>query len=200
MGQEKKTAKKIMKKKTFNIIISGTGGQGLITLLQIIAEAALIEGLDVKTSELHGLSQRGGSVETHIRFGKKVYSPLVPLGRADLILGLELLEGLRKIPYADSKTIFLVNKDILSFPGSLSEKEIMRKFEKLVKGPKYIIPASKICQKELGKGVVGGVYLLSYAVFKKLIPLKPRSISKAILKVVPERYLDLNKKAFELAR
>lgn len=200
MGQEKKTAKKIMKKKTFNIIISGTGGQGLITLLQIIAEAALIEGLDIKTSELHGLSQRGGSVETHIRFGRKVYSPLVPLGKADLILGLELLEGLRKISYANSKTIFLVNKDILSFSGSLPEKEVIKKLKKIVKGRKYIIPASEICQKELGKGVVGGVYLLSYAVFKKLIPLKPESISKAISKVVPERYLELNKKAFELAK
>lgn len=189
-----------MKKKIFNIIISGTGGQGLITLLQIIAEAASIEGLDVKTSELHGLSQRGGSVETHIRFGKKVYSPLVPFGGADLILGLELLEGLRKISYANSKTIFLVNKNILSFPGILPEKEIMRKFKKLIKAPKYIIPASEICQKELGKGVVAGVYLLSYAVFKKLIPLKPQSVSKAISKIIPKKYLELNKKAFELAK
>ena len=55
----------------FNIVIIGTGGQGLITLLQILAEAALFEGYDVKTSELHGLSQRGGSVEAHVRFGEK---------------------------------------------------------------------------------------------------------------------------------
>jgi len=60
-------------KKDFNLIIVGTGGQGLITLLQILAEAALIEGYEVKTSELHGLSQRGGSVEVHIRFGKKFF-------------------------------------------------------------------------------------------------------------------------------
>ncbi|MBU2635317.1 2-oxoacid:acceptor oxidoreductase family protein, partial [Patescibacteria group bacterium] len=86
-----------MKNRTFNIVISGTGGQGLITLLQIIAEAALVEGLDVKTSELHGLSQRGGAVETHIRFGKKIYSPLVSLGSADLILSLETLESLRAL-------------------------------------------------------------------------------------------------------
>ena len=67
MGKETETEKE-MKNRTFNIVISGTGGQGLITLLQIIAEAALVEGLDVKTSELHGLSQRGGAVETHISF------------------------------------------------------------------------------------------------------------------------------------
>lgn len=187
-----------MPNKTFNIIISGTGGQGLITLLQIIAEAALIEGLDVKTSELHGLSQRGGAVETHIRFGKEVYSPLVPFGKADLILSLETLESLRVLPYANSKTIFLVNKFTLSFSGSMSEQAILRKLKTLVKNPK-IIPAAEICKKELGKEVVSGIYLLSYAVFKKLIPLKPNSILKAITKVVPEKYLELNKKAFELA-
>ncbi len=188
-------------KKNFNIIISGTGGQGLITLLQILAEAALIEGLDVKTSELHGLSQRGGSVETHLRFGKNIYSPLISLGSADLILGLEIVEGLRAFPYANSKTVFLVNKYLFPFPGSPSEKEIIKKSETLVENSLlHIIPASEICQKELGREVVSGVYLLGYAVFKKLIPLKPISVLKAISKVVPEKYLDLNKKAFEIAK
>lgn len=189
-----------MNKKTFNIVISGTGGQGVITLIKIIAEAALIEDHDLKTSELHGLSQRGGSVETHIRFGEKIYSPLVTLGGADLILSLEMLESLRVVPYANSKTIFLVNKHSLPFFGSLSEKEILKKIKTLIKGPKYIIPASEICKKELGKEVVSGVYLLSYAVHKKLMPLKPSSILKAVSKIVPKRYLELNKKAFNLAK
>jgi len=176
------------------------GGQGLITLTQIIAEAALSEGFDVKTSELHGLSQRGGSVETHIRFGEKVFSPLVSLGSADLILGLEILEGLRAFFYSNQKTIFLLNKFLLPFSGSPTEKEIIKKIKSTVKGPKHIISASEICQKELGKEVVSGIYLLSYAVHKKLIPLKPGSISKAINKTIPEKYLELNKKAFELAQ
>jgi len=79
-----------MTNKTFNIIISGVGGQGVITLLSLIDEASFIEGYDVKSSELHGLSQRGGSVEAHIRFGKKVYSPLISLGSADLVISLEM--------------------------------------------------------------------------------------------------------------
>jgi len=103
----KKIKKTVNMNKPFNIIITGVGGQGVITLTQIIAEAALIEGKDVKTSELHGLSQKGGSVQTHIRFGKKVYSPLIAEGKADLILSLEIIEGLRKINYANSKTNFL---------------------------------------------------------------------------------------------
>jgi len=186
-------------KKNFNIVIAGTGGQGLITLTQIIAEAALIEGLDVKTSELHGLSQRGGSVETHIRFGKKVFSPLVSLGSADLILGLEILEGLRALPYANQETTFLINKFFLFFPGIPTEKEIIKKLKKITRNLK-LIPASEICQRELGKEVVSGIYLLGYAVHKNLIPLKPESILKAIKKTVSEKYLDLNQKAFELAK
>ena len=70
-----------MRNNNFNIIIAGVGGQGLITVTQILAEAALIEGYDVKTSELHGLSQRGGSVETYIRFGKEIYAHLLTKAR-----------------------------------------------------------------------------------------------------------------------
>ena len=127
----------------FNIIIVGTGGQGLITLLQILAEAALKEGYDVKTSELHGLSQRGGSVEVHIRFGKTttrpphpptrsasgplIYSPMVAQGKADLVLGLEEQEILNGVYFASSKTNFLINQFILPIPlkKPLTENEIL---------------------------------------------------------------------------
>jgi indolepyruvate ferredoxin oxidoreductase beta subunit len=189
-----------MKKNNFNIIIAGVGGQGLITLTQVIAEAAFIEGLDVKTSELHGLSQRGGSVQTHIRFGDKIYSPLVSLGGADFILGLEISEVLRNISYANSKTIILANKYQLFYPGGLTEEQVIKKLKSLFKGKKYLISASEICKKELGKEVVSGIYLLGYAALKKLIPLKPASILKAISKIIPEKYLELNKKAFGLVR
>src|SRR4030042_4430542 len=110
----------------FNIVIKGVGGQGLITLLQIIAEAALSEGYSVRTSELHGLSQRGGSVEVHIRFGKKIYSPMVAQGKADLILGLEEQEALNGISFSGHKTNFLINQSIIPIPLKkvLSEAEI----------------------------------------------------------------------------
>ena len=109
-----------MKKKNFNIIISGVGGQGLITITKILAKAALIDGFDVKTSELHGLSQRGGSVETAIRFGHKIDSPLIRQGGADLIISLELQEALRACYYAskDSKTMFLINDFVKPIPGT----------------------------------------------------------------------------------
>lgn len=187
----------------FNIIISGTGGQGLITLLQILAEAALIEGYEVKTSELHGLSQRGGSVEVHIRFGQKIFSPLVKQGGANLIISLEAQESLMAAYYASKEagTIILINNFFIPIPGEKSFKinEISQNLKKISQKI-ILIPASDICQKELQNNVVAGIYLLGYATFKKLIPLKPESIKKAIKKIIPENYLELNIKAFDLAK
>jgi len=185
----------------FNTLIVGTGGQGQITLLQILSEAVLLEDYDVKTSELHGLSQRGGSVEVHFRSGKKIFSPLVSQGKADLILGLEMQESLKACYYANSKTNFLVNKYIVPIPlaKNLTEKEILDNLKKISKNI-FLIPADDICQKELGTGVVAGVYLISLASFKKLIPIKPVSILKAIKKIIPEKYLELNLKTFNLAK
>ena len=184
----------------FNIVIVGTGGQGLITLLQIIAEAALFEGYEVRTSELHGLSQRGGSVEAHIRFGQKIYSPLVSQGKADLILGLEMQEALRGIYFANQKTKFLLNKQIIFIPlvKNLTETEILKNLKKI--GKVILIPAAETCQKEFNTNVVAGIYLISLASFKNLIPLKPNSISRAIKKIIPEKYLELNLKTFKLAK
>lgn len=184
----------------FNILIVGTGGQGQITLLQILAEAALFEGKEIKTSELHGLSQRGGSVEVHLRFGKKIFSPLISQGKADLILGLEMQECLKACYFANSKTVFLINKYFVPIPLQklLTEKEILKILKKFSKKV-TLITAANICQKEFGTNIVAGIYLLSLASFKKLIPLKPASILKAIKKIIPEKYLELNLKTFNLA-
>ena len=185
----------------FNTVIVGTGGQGLITLLQIVAEAALSEGYDVRSSELHGLSQRGGSVEVHLRFGKKIYSPLIPSGGADLILGLEVQEAARAAAFANKKTNFLVNEQIVPIPlvKNLFSKEASKILKKISKNV-YLVPATETCQGKLGTNVVAGVYLVSFAAFKKLIPLKPESVLKAIKKTIPEKYLELNVKAYNLAK
>ncbi len=187
-----------MTNKNFNIIIKGVGGQGIITLLSVINEAAFIEGFDIKSSELHGLSQRGGSVETHVRFGKKVHSPLVPAGRADLIIALEMLEGLRAVALAGLEAKLLINQYSLPFSGSLTNEEILSTL-KTLKNRLYLIDASEICKKELDNEVVSTIYLLGYAVDKKLIPLKRGSVLQAIKNIIPAKYLELNIKAFQLA-
>ena len=187
------------KMNNFNMVVAGVGGQGLVTLTQIVAEAARIEGYEIRTSELHGLSQRGGSVETHIRFGEKVWSPLVALGSANLILSLEIQEALKVFSYAGKDTVFLVNKKYIPFENGLSEQEVEKKIEELLKGEKYLVAASEICQKELQAVVAGGIYLLGYAVFNQLLPLKPESMLAGISEIVSKKYLELNKKAFQSA-
>jgi indolepyruvate ferredoxin oxidoreductase beta subunit len=184
--------------KIFNIIISGVGGQGVITLLSLIDEASFIEGYDVKSSELHGLSQRGGSVEVHIRFGKKVYSPLISSGSADLVISLEMLEGLRELVKAGKNTKFLINEYYLPFQDAPAKEEIENHLKEI--GDKlYLVPASDICKEKLQNEVVSTIYLLGYAVGKNLIPIKKESILKAIENIVPEKYRELNIKAFNLA-
>jgi indolepyruvate ferredoxin oxidoreductase, beta subunit len=81
--------------KIINVLFSGVGGQGIILASKILAKCAFISGHMVKESELHGMAQRGGSVTSHVRFGEEVYSPLIPRGKADFLIALEELEGLR---------------------------------------------------------------------------------------------------------
>ncbi len=182
----------------FNLLIVGTGGQGQITLLQVLAEAALAENLDFRSSELHGLSQRGGSVEVHIRFGREIYSPMVSAGKVDLILGLEAEEGLSALNFAGPDTKLLINQYVIPFQGGLAKENIFDLLKKA--GPDvFLTPANEICRKELATDVVAGIYLISLAAFKKLIPLRPASIQAALKKIIPEKFLELNLKAFNLA-
>lgn len=183
----------------FNIIITGVGGQGIITLLKVIAGTALIDNHEVRTSELHGLSQKGGSVNAHIRFGKNIFSPLIMPGQADLVLGLEMTEALRMADFLDKKGILLVNKRFISFFNGLSERQALARIKKLP-FKTYFIEASRICQKELDKEIVAGIYLLSYAISKELIPLSIASALKAIKKIVKPKHFSLNRKAFKLGQ
>lgn len=179
--------------------MTGVGGQGIITLVSILDEACLVQGYDVKSSELHGLSQRGGSVITHIRFGKKINSPLVAKGEADLIIGLELVETLRDSDFAGPETKFLVNDYSMGFPGYPAKQEILEGFNKIAKDRVSLVSAAEICKKELGKEVVAGVYLLGYAVKNNLLPLKKESFEAALKNVIPQKFLDLNINAVKLA-
>lgn len=192
--------------KEFNIVIAGIGGQGVITLANIIAEAAFLEGYDVKTSELHGLAQRGGSIQSHVRFGEKIYSPLVLKGEAHLVIGLELLEALRACNYGskEAKTVFLVdNYKVIPLSVSvlgekyLTLKKIVKKL-KLFSKKVIALNASQIVKKETGSIVATNVFMLGYASSKKLIPIKKKNLLLGIEKTVPEKHLELNKKIFEL--
>jgi indolepyruvate ferredoxin oxidoreductase beta subunit len=194
--------------KEFNVVISGIGGQGVLTLSQIIANAAFLQGYDVKTSELHGLSQRGGHTESHVRFGKKIYSPIVMRGEANLVFGLEPLETLRVCHYGSKEigTVFLLDNYPV-FPLSVyvsneiypTQKEILATLKKF--GSEVIcLNATKETMEKFGTSLPSNIYLLSYAVFKKLIPLKSNSIIEAMRKILPEKFYEINKEVFEFVQ
>lgn len=92
-----------------NILIVGVGGQGILLASEILSETALLAGYDVKKSEVHGMSQRGGAVNSHVRFGQKIFSPLVPFGQAQFIVALEKLEALRSADYLAPGGTIIVN-------------------------------------------------------------------------------------------
>ena len=98
---------------TTNVLMVGVGGQGIIWASDVLAEVALSSGFDVKKSEIHGMSQRGGAVVSHIRIGEKIYSPIISEGNADIIVSFEKMEFLRYLTYANKKTILILNTQII---------------------------------------------------------------------------------------
>lgn len=99
-----------MSKAVVNVVIAGVGGQGTLLASRVLASAAIKAGCDVKVTEVHGMAQRGGSVVTQVRFGSRVYSPLIPQGEADVVLAFELLEGLRWMPFLKKDGRIIVNR------------------------------------------------------------------------------------------
>jgi len=186
--------------KTFNIVIVGVGGQGVILASKIISNAAMEAGLDVKQSEVHGMSQRGGSVISHVRIGKKVYSPLVTEGEADVVLAFEKLEALRyshwvkpdgKIIYADTRiNPSTVVAGLAEYPEDV-DKQLENLECNVIK-----IDAAKLA-KEAGN--VKAVNTVLVGALSKMLPEIKEEVWKEVLKKsLPAKVIDVNLKAFEL--
>jgi len=112
------------KNNTVNVLIVGVGGQGVLLASQILSDVALQSDLDVKKSEVHGMAQRGGVVSSHVRFGRKVYSPLIPNGKADVILAFEKAEALRWVHELKSGGSMIVNDHKLIPPIAVDPKYV----------------------------------------------------------------------------
>ncbi|MEO0142825.1 MAG: indolepyruvate oxidoreductase subunit beta [candidate division WOR-3 bacterium] len=195
--KSKKKAIESSNNKITSIIICGVGGQGILLSSDILCTAAFLAGYDVKKSEIHGMAQRGGSVITHARFGKKVYSPLVEEGGADFILAFEKLEALRYSYFLRNNGTIIVNElqlpptSVLAgerdYPANIIET--LKKFANV-----DVIPAQEIALK-LGNVRVANVVLLgSIARYLKF----PEELwTEAIKENVKPQYLDLNIRAFK---
>lgn len=193
--------------KEFNVVVIGVGGQGLLTLAGIISEAALKQGYDVKMSELHGLSQRGGSVACQIRFGEKIYSSLIKPGHADLIIALEPMEALRAAKFASvEKTTIIINThktkpvSVMVSGGKYpSLEEVKKELKDFVKEV-IDTDATEIAIKETGTSVTANIYMLGIASARGLIPIEKAVLLEAIKETVPEKYFEMNKNIFEAAK
>ncbi|WP_456370520.1 indolepyruvate ferredoxin oxidoreductase subunit beta [Geoglobus sp.] len=181
-----------------NVLIVGVGGQGVLTTSGILARAAMYEGFNVVSAETHGMAQRGGSVEVHLRFGS-VMAPLIPYGMADYLASLEPVEVLRYGQYMNGKTKVLLNTRPIS-PPSVSTGEArypsMDEILERVRGVTeniHLINASEIAER-LGNVQAANV-VMAGALIGLGLPLSLESVERAINEVMPERIRELNIRA-----
>jgi indolepyruvate ferredoxin oxidoreductase beta subunit len=185
---------------TKNILIVGVGGQGVILASNILTEVALMRGFDVKKNEAHGQSQRSGSVPCHIRYGKKVLSPIILPGEADIIMAFEELEALRWANYLKPGGKIIVNKQRI-YPPSVTSG--MDKYpEDVVSILRKKMDVMEIDGMELanriGNPLIVSTVLLG--VISNFLDFPDKIWTSAITKLVPEKHRDLNLKAFQEGR
>ena len=181
---------------TKNIMIVGVGGQGTLLTSRIIGKTALEQGLDVKISEVHGMAQRGGSVVTFVRFGEKVYEPVVEEGQADVIIAFERLEALRYSHFLKKDGVLVVN-DCRIDPmtvviGAKTYPENI--IEGLEKDHKVKSIDGMAIAKELGNSKVLNSVVLGFAA--KNVGFDKEAWLDVIEKTVPAKTIDINKAAF----
>ncbi len=187
-----------MKKNDF--ILAGVGGQGTILASNILAEVGLELGYEVKKSEVLGMAQRGGTVESHVRWGEKVYSPLVEAGEVDFLVGFEMLEAGRWASFLKKESSVIVNRYRIPPPAVNLGKAVYPKpeeIEALLKnsaGQVVWVDAMKIAQ-DLGNPAVAGVVLLG--VLSTQVGGAAETWLKVVERLVPARFQELNKKAFQ---
>ena len=181
-----------------NIMIVGVGGQGTLLASRILGNTLIEEGYDVKVSEVHGMSQRGGSVVTYVKYGNKVYSPIIDKGEADIILAFELLEAYRALPFLKKNGKIIVNEQKISpmpvitgnatYPENICEK---------ISNSSNLIPVDALAlAKKAGNTKAVNVVLIGILAKSTDIPYE-RWI-ESLKKTVPEKFLELNINAFNL--
>ncbi len=190
-----------MPKPITNILLVGVGGQGILLASEILAKVAFQEEYDVKKSEVHGMSQRGGSVSSEVRFGTKVYSPLIKKGEVDFLIASEKLEALRFAPYLKKEGVLILNNlEIFPLMVSIGKEEypedilarLKKKSSQILK-----IEASKIAETAGNAKAFNLVLLGKLSTF---LSFASSTWEKVISQEVPSHTIEVNLKAFELGR
>ncbi|MCX7944242.1 MAG: indolepyruvate oxidoreductase subunit beta [Deltaproteobacteria bacterium] len=183
--------------KNMSVVFTGVGGQGVILASDLLSEVALIHGMDVKKAEVHGMAQRGGSVISYVKFGNKIFSPLVEKRSADILCSFEPLEAIRYIDFIKEDG-FVITNTVKNFPltaifGKIpypdNPIELLYKFTSKV----YEIDALKIALEIKSPNVVNVVLL---GAISKLLPFSDDEWFRAIQKKVKAKFVEVNKQAF----
>lgn len=186
---------------TKNVMIVGVGGQGSLLASKLLGYLLLNEGYDVKVSEVHGMSQRGGSVVTYVRFGEKVYSPVIDKGEADFIVSFEKLEAARYVEYLKKGGRIVVNTQEIdpmpvitgaaSYPENLIDK---------MEAEGIAVDAIDCLSLAEQAGSAKAVNLVLMGRLSRYFDIPEEKWISAIEKCVPEKFVEMNKRAFALGR
>ena len=184
-----------------NVLLVGVGGQGILLASEILSEAAMLAGFDVKKSEIHGMSQRGGSVVSHVRYGTEVFSPIVPEGEGDILFGFELMETVRSLPLLKPGGTVVANDLQISPPSVLMGQEVYPEglTERInsMFADFVLVDGQKIAT-DAGNVRAANTVLLG-AVSKRL-SIPEEFWLQALEKMVPVKALEVNKRAFQMGR
>lgn len=186
-----------------DVVFSGVGGQGVVVLSDIFCEAAMLEGFDVAKAEIHGMAQRGGSIVAYGRIGDKVETPLIERGKADVIVGFEILEAARALTMLKKGGNIIVNMKLIQ-PGCMVSGVKSKSTEELMailrdRAMVHEVDGIGIAEK-LGNRLVVNTILLGALSALPEIPVKVDSFHNAIAGRLKEKFINLNLKAFQLGR
>jgi indolepyruvate ferredoxin oxidoreductase beta subunit len=190
--------------KSYSFLLAGVGGQGTILASNVLSEVALAAGFDAKKSEVHGMAQRGGTVNTHVRWNsERVYSPLVGLGEADMLLIFEEAEALRYAEYLKSGGVAVVNQHMIepvtvtSGGARYPTEADLRAVYAALTDRLYLVPGTAIA-RDLGNALAANVVLLG--ALSTFLDLPAETWLEVIEARVPPKYVELNRQAFMRGR
>ncbi len=185
-------------KETRSIMIVGVGGQGTLLASRILGGAVIRLGYDVKVSEVHGMSQRGGSVVTYVRYGDRVYSPIIDRGGADVILAFELLEAYRALPWLKPGGKILVNRQKMDpMPVITGAMQYPERIEEKLSAVADVTAIDALALAEEA-GSIKAVNVVLIGLMAKQTDIPKEVWLDTIRTTVPPKFLDVNRKAFEL--
>lgn len=186
---------------TKGIMIVGVGGQGTLLASRILGNVLIGQGYDVKMSEVHGMSQRGGSVVTYVKFGDKVYSPLVDQGEADYIIAFERLEAARWVSYLkDGGTLMINDRRISPMPVITGAMEYPADIVEKLRGKGAKVIACDALSMANEAGNAKSVNVVMIGILSALTEFSEDIWQTALTECVKPKFLELNKKAFSLGR